>query len=404
VSRRLGVKVSSIEIQDIFFETYLENSIILPGSSNNVTLILHNKGREAAYSIDIKLNLPIGAIQPLAFVGSDGHWMIDTIKPGESVSIKFGLYASISAANTAQQLTLTLSYQDKDGNLRTAVKYLGVTIAPTLAKTGIEILTSGYITAGLINILNISLINKSPVPLTDVTVSIAAQSSGVTFLGAQKWYFPKVERMKNVSIPIYVNPEVAEKAINLLITSQYSGESGTIRVESETLGIYVQGLIKISIHDLSLSYIGRAPVISGSILNEGNTKALFTRIALSTPSTSPIKPISSVYIGDLDPATSLPFSLNVDITDPSAEGEYPVTIIVSYKDSLRVDHVDRFESKVLVTPLPIERKQQTTQIILPISTFEALTILIALFIIVALVGSYIVVKRKSREGEDLSMR
>ncbi|MEM2429255.1 MAG: hypothetical protein QW779_01790 [Nitrososphaerales archaeon] len=402
--RKLGLRVSSIEIQDIFFETYFENSVLSPGSSNNVTLILHNKGKEAAYSIDVKLNLPIGVTPPLAFVGSDGHWMINIIKPGERVSIKFGLYASISAANTAQQLTLTLSYQDKDGNTRTAVKYLGVTIAPTLVKTSMEILASGYITAGIINKLNISLINKATKPLTNMTVSISSQLPSVTLLGAQKWYFPNLDRIETLSIPIYVNPEMAGTAINLLITTQYIDEKNVIRIESENLGIYVQGLIKISIHDISLSYIGKAPMITGSILNEGNTKALFTRISLLTPPTSPIKPISSTYIGDLDPDTSLPFSLAVDIINPSIEGEYPITIIVNYKDSLRVERSEKFEMSVIITPLQ-EKIEQKPSYIIPIPTIPIIStipieiIIFSIIVIIIVISTLIIARRRTKEEE-----
>ena len=124
------------------------------------------------------------------------------------------------------------------------------------------------------------------------------------------------------------------------------------------------GEIEIAVNDLSVRYIGDVPNLTGNLLNQGNTNALFTTIELRTNSTSPeqnsIVPISYTpqYLGDLEDNSPLPFSIPLAIgsNDDNGNssnleaGNYPVSLRITYSDELRNTHEVTLDGTVSYSP------------------------------------------------------
>jgi hypothetical protein len=131
------------------------------------------------------------------------------------------------------------------------------------------------------------------------------------------------------------------------------------------LGGNVIGEIEIAVNDLSVRYIGDVPNLTGNLLNQGNTKALFTTIELRSNSTSPdqsvLVPITNTpqYLGDLEDNSPLPFNIplaigtnddnNSNISGLGARN-YPVSLRITYSDELRNAHEVTLDGTVYYSP------------------------------------------------------
>ena len=172
------------------------------------------------------------------------------------------------------------------------------------------------------------------------------------------------------------------RPVSFVVTLQYIS-NGQSKTGSFSLGANIVGDIKISINDLAINYIGGVPNLAGSLLNQGNTQALFTTIELiqnpfssshlssnktvaasgighqpknvpssSSPSTSlstrpsstPSTPVGSLpppqYLGDLDADSPLPFSIPIDLilNNNTSPGIYPFSLKVIFSDDLKNSH------------------------------------------------------------------
>jgi hypothetical protein len=130
-----------------------------------------------------------------------------------------------------------------------------------------------------------------------------------------------------------------------------------LKSDSFSLGGNVLGEIKIDINDLLVRDIGDVPNLTGNLLNQGNTKALFTTIEIQSNPTSTnqssLVPLTDTpqYLGDLEDNSPLPFSIPLAIGNNDgnggsgssrsgslAAGNYPVSLRITYSDELRNTH------------------------------------------------------------------
>jgi hypothetical protein len=176
------------------------------------------------------------------------------------------------------------------------------------------------------------------------------------------------------------------------------------KTDTANLGLYVEGQIKVRLYDLEINNIGNTPNLVGNLLNEGNTVALFTNIAIAnnniknnftkevndsegkTPFSDGIignnttntgissrynnsqqeKPNQlitqippSQYLGDLSENSPLPFSIPLDISKGTPKGAYPISVKVTYNDNLRNTHLLLLNGTVSYTPQQTEADSKT---------------------------------------------
>ena len=105
------------------------------------------------------------------------------------------------------------------------------------------------------------------------------------------------------------------------------------------------------------------PNLTGNLLNQGNTKALFTAIEMIRSPTpvnqSMLTPVTYTpqYLGDLEDNSPLPFSIPLAVgsggsSTSFAAGNYPVSLRVTYSDELRNTHEVILNSTVSYNPPP----------------------------------------------------
>jgi hypothetical protein len=197
-----------------------------------------------------------------------------------------------------------------------------------------------------------------------------------------------------------------------------------LKSDSFSLGGNVVGEIKIDINDLIVRDIGDVPNLTGNLLNQGNTKALFTTIEIQSNPTSTnqssLVPLTDTpqYLGDLEDNSPLPFSIPLAIgtnddngsssgsrTSSLAAGNYPVSLRITYSDELRNTHQVILNRTVSYSP-PQQQEAAPNQGFLGFgssSTAEGGTtssvlplVLIFAAIAAAAVAIIIVMRRRSR--------
>ena len=91
-----------------------------------------------------------------------------------------------------------------------------------------------------------------------------------------------MHKTRRDSQPGFLPPSLLSEA-RFPLKSEYKYISGDqIKSDSFSIGGNVIGEIKIDINDLIVRYIGDVPNLTGNLLNQGNTKALFTTIEIQS--------------------------------------------------------------------------------------------------------------------------
>jgi hypothetical protein len=293
-----------------------------------------------------------------------------------------------------QNLDIEILYNDANGNRRSTPFSIGSRVLPNPPEGGLSVApSSAYIPnqeriilastitgsptgdtagnassngssevaiiAGRAHDLNFNITNNNRNPITDVVVTLVPRSESLEILGDSRWTLQELSAQSKArfSTRVFASESLIGSPISFEVRVQYiSGDQ--LKSDSFSLGGNVVGEIKIDINDLIVRDIGDVPNLTGNLLNQGNTKALFTTIEIqrSSPTLtnqSSLVPLTDTpqYLGDLEDNSPLPFSIPLAIgtnddngsseggrSSSLAAGNYPVSLRITYSDELRNTH------------------------------------------------------------------
>ena len=280
---------------------------------------------------------------------------IGSIPANSSAEIATTIYPSNSAGGTLQNLDIEILYNDANGDRRSTPLSLGFRVRPNPPEGGLSVAPSSFdvpdqeriilassitgssagnaesnansnnssevtIIAGRAHDLNFNITNNNRNPITDVVVALVPGSESLEIIGDSRWTVQELAAQSKTqfSTQVFASESLIGSPVSFEVRIEYiSGDQ--IKSDSFSLGGNVMGEIEIAVNDLSVRYIGDVPNLTGNLLNQGNTNALFTTIELLSNSTSPdqnsIVPISYTpqYLGDLEDNSPLPFSIPLAI-------------------------------------------------------------------------------------------
>ena len=165
--------------------------------------------------------------------------------------------------------------------------------------------------------------------MTDLAVSLVSQSSSVRILGPSNWDIPTISSGsgQQLTTQVFASTSLMGNPVVFTVTIQYIQNGHQVKTASFNLGAIVTGDIQLRVNNLGIRYIGNTPTLVGSILNEGNTPALFASVEMlqqgqgrvqtqQSPTSNKnlgtiLMPNSSQYLGNI--GTNSPLSFNVPL-------------------------------------------------------------------------------------------
>ncbi|MGI0029063.1 MAG: COG1361 S-layer family protein [Nitrososphaera sp.] len=342
-----------------FNQTGAEEDVGPGNGASTLAVVLINRGPSDIAGITGFLSLP----EDFEATGkASGSPAVATFNQIARVGNPFTLFFDVDVLDTAAvgeysaQLRVDYSRYFETGTPRSAeisvpFRITGEPIlAVSRASANDENEISSQIAAGKIEDFAFIVANKGTSPITNVVVTMESPAESLKILGDSKWSIQRIEEgsQQILATKVFAASALIGNPASFDVTVEYSS-NGQSDIEGFTLGTYVAGEISIKAYDIESTYIGGTPNIVGSLLNEGNTAALFTTIEVVSADglVSSLPP--SQYIGDLEENSPLPFSIPVDVGSAGA-GKYPVLLKVSYKDNLRLLHTIDISSEVSFVP------------------------------------------------------
>src|SRR5574338_330875 len=285
----------------------------------------------------------------------DKVFNIGTIPARGAVTVNTIIYPGKESAGTVQNMNIELTYSNAHGDTQNVIIGTGLVISPNPVDSSINISyedskDSHILTAEKLQDLNLIVKNTSPSTLTDVVVSLVPQSTSLTIVGDSKWTIDSLEpdETREISAKVIAAKSMVATPTSFTANLSYVG-NGEERTDALTLGAFVTGDVTLKVYDISVNYVGDVPNIIGSVLNQGNTNALYTNVELVSPkSHNKTAVIAPQYIGDISADSSIPFSVPVQgLLKP---GQNPVTFKVTYSDDLKNVHELTFADVVSFEP------------------------------------------------------
>lgn len=358
----------------------LSTETLIPGTINKVPLSIRNIGSTSANSVTVSLNgissgnttlsnsLSGSSEQPTSSVtlGST-TFNVGSIPSNGSKILNTIIYPSFDAGGKVQNLNLQISYGDAYGNPKRVSSLIGLVVAPkppesvislstkdnlsfasnrsdinaTVNKNGIQ--NAVIITAGQIQDLDFIISNNSSTPVSNLVITLNSPSDSVKIIGNSKWTLNSLRAQGDQAFTTKVfaaksavgNPILFNLGLNYIF-------NGDTKTDSIDLGAYVTGQFKIRAYDFNVTTIGDIPNLVANLLNEGNSLAMFTTVEMINDPSQPKHLVNSLpppqYLGDLDENSPLPVSIPLDMPNKVESGTYPVSLRVTYKDDLRIEH------------------------------------------------------------------
>src|SRR5215213_5674498 len=387
----------------------------------------NNNSAESTTSAPAQQTLTSSPSSATTVVVGSPTFNIGLIGANEKKEIVPTIFPADTAAGTLTTLNIQISYNDAYGNKRTLNQVLGIQIAPESPQSGLNVLPTSLapldvmpgsslspltrtsldassnnntmspsdivssssinsrnssstqqpqsiqIAAGSVQNLSFAIANNNDpgVSIADVVVSLTSESNGLRILGDSRWNLQSIggNSQQELSTQVYASASLIGSPVFFTVTMQYIRNGNELRTESFQLGAIVVGDIRISVNDVTISYIGDTPHLVGNLLNEGNSLALFTKIELLEPGTQGrlqlLRPtVSSQFLGDLAVNSPLPFNIPLQITQQSLGQEatgngYPISLRITYSDELRNTHELVVDETIGLEPIQSRTGQQT---------------------------------------------
>ncbi|MFQ6011819.1 MAG: COG1361 S-layer family protein [Nitrososphaerales archaeon] len=276
-----------------------------------------------------------------------------------------------------------------------------------------------FLIIGATNPLSFEISNVGSAPLYQVTATLSIVTGRVATTGQgtttnlaptggnARQFFSEIGAGERVQFPveITIDPSVAESSMTAVLTLRYTDVTGTNAQESHNLGLVTTGAISMILQDASMTpragFPGANVSLSGTILNQGNEPALYTSISLRGDDVvQRVRrgPPSDQYIGQIDPNTPLPFSLNFRINPDITPGRHQVTLVMEFQTNYLKTQTIEEDVNIFIRPGGAPRGPQTTGDE-DSREFGPLGVFIAI-ILASFLGGLFLYRRSKRKPDD----
>jgi len=362
----LRKQILSVKFLDAYFGTEGSKIEVAPGDRNvPFTVIMSNVGTQDITGIKGKLSLPAAYQSPsgrgVAIIADNDQ----KATAGNTFALTFFVDVSDRASIKDYSGTVDLSFS----RLRESGER-NETFPFTFKLTGDSIVNLKTLSGALTSIVNnqviIEISNAGTAPLNNVDIvlnndltSVSSQSKSITNLenvifDQSNWDVGTIDPKSSVSFSFnaFIPESIKNEPLHLPMTITYYNAHGEIQTVTRVADFYINGLVDPSIYGVKVIDLSGKQTVIGEILNEGNSDGLFGFVTLKPRGESNIKE-STQYIDEIEPDSPVPFNIPIDYDGVSLTGKHDITIEVSYKDSMREEHILTYDTTIDVTGLSV---------------------------------------------------
>ena len=353
--------VISVKFLDAYFGTDGSKIEVAPGDKNvPFTVIMSNVGTQDLTGIKGNLSLPSAFQSPsgrMAIIIADND---EKATAGDTFPLTFFVDISKDAKikSYVGSMTVEFSRLRESGERQQTFDF-------TFKVTGDSIVNLKPITNFITSIINnevvIQISNEGTAPLNNVDIilqndqtSVSSQSTSITNLenvifDQTHWDVGTIEPESSTmfSFNVFVPESLKNEPLHLPMEISYYDAHGSSQTVTRVADFYINGLVDPSIYGVKVIELSGQQTVIGDILNEGNSDGLFGFVTLKPRGDSNIKE-STQYIDEIEPDSPVPFNIPIEFVGGERIGEHDITIEVTYKDSMRNDHILAYNTKINV--------------------------------------------------------
>jgi len=235
---------------------------------------------------------------------------------------------------------------------------LGIPPACSAAVLRLEVTASrNFVVAGFNESLHVIVYNNYE-DLYDLTITLSAPSP-LVLIGPSSWRIESLKKGDSKSLPItiYAPSGSVGSTYSCALTISYK-RLGYVSYYTETysFNIFIRGWIKMIVYGISIdpkpAFPGARLSLTGTILNQGNTAAMYANVSVVARPPFEALDESSSYLGQIDPNSPAPFTLYVRVGAMAHNGTYPLTIVLTYLDDLSERHSISIPIEVPISQSP----------------------------------------------------
>ena len=358
--------VLSVKFLDAYFGTEGSKIEVAPGDKNvPFTVVMSNVGTQDITGIKGKISLPAAFQSPS---GRGVAIMADNdqkAKAGDTFALTFFIDVSDKASIKDYAGNVDLSFSrlresgERNENFRFTYKLTGDSIVNLKP-------ISGALTSIENNLVIIEVSNEGSAPLNNVDIvlqndltSVSSQSKSITNLenvifDQTHWDVGTINPQSSVSFSFnaFIPESLKNEPLHLPMAITYYNAHGEVQTVTRVADFYINGLVDPSIYGVKVIDLSGKQTVVGEILNEGNSDGLFGFVTLKPRGDSNIKE-STQYIDEIEPDSPVPFNIPIEYDGVGLMGKHDITIEVSYKDSMREEHILSYDTTIDVSELSI---------------------------------------------------
>ncbi|MEM2162323.1 MAG: hypothetical protein QW653_06070 [Candidatus Nitrosocaldus sp.] len=382
----------------------VESNVIIPGKDNLVRISIFNDGSAPASGVTATL-VSTGSLLNIG----NSVWSLGSIEAGASKQVDLMLYANPNLANTLQGIQINLDYKDSYGQHRTSIMNLNLLVRGSTSSADLRIASDKYIIESIRkNRLSITISNlgDESARAVEVTVNTMALSNTPLSIVDGDGYYKLGDIMagasKKIELSIFASDVANNKTFDIPVRITYLDATGGLHSIERSISVYALGSANIRMYDLSITYIGNEPNLTGYLLNEGSDTAFFTSVEILEDSLKPVG--GAQYLGDLLVNSPLPFNIPIDGSAVDTPGLYNVRVKVNYKDALRNAHELVLEGKVYYSPTStsvMKSGSSSNPSLLPSLGIQPIVSALLIGVTGAALAGYIAWRRHSRRRSRL---
>jgi len=297
------------------FSPVFAKPIISPipaGGYSNLTVTIVNNGSVPAQ--DVSAFLEVRGLEETAFFNQTLLYL----QPHSNSTFVFYLYAPPNLTSGVYPALLKVFFSEYS-KLINETYIVPLVVVNDPSSLDVQ-LTPTIIYYSSNNTVLLKVTNPLPSPVYDVDVSMLAKSP--LYISSPQVSVAEIPSNTTTTFVEYMIPEIpSTSTIPLEVTTSFLYKGLPYNQVSD-IQLFSTGNVSISVNDVSGSVVNGSVVITGAIVNNGNSPAKGVMVNVDN--------YTSVYVGDLSPDTPTPFS--VSFTVPS--GYYHFNVTVSYLNSV----------------------------------------------------------------------